>query len=49
MVHRGGGGGEGMELLRSWGSLFLSFVIEVLNLRESKMNNSTGFNGKDGK
>ena len=30
------GGGEGMELLRSWGSLFLSFVIEVLNLRESK-------------
>ena len=34
IVHKGGG--EGMELLRSWGSLFLSFVIEVLNLRESK-------------
>ena len=35
MVHRGGVGEE-MELLRSWRSLFLSFVIEVLNLRESK-------------
>ena len=41
------GGGGSMELLFEVHFLFLRFRLPfLLNLRESKMNYSTGFNGK---
>ena len=46
MVCRGGGGGVWSFFFLKFISYFLRFRLPfLLNLRESKMNNSTGFNG----